>query len=210
MKKTTKITFPIAYQHRKSYIIPRIGDVVVGYRYGKAPEDGYSYNTRDNRYESGVSMASVGYLPDVASFACVLLATSVRYYYRGVVADFERTAGFVLKTWNKSIKQIPAQARRGKIIHNKLSGLYPRGVWIADYNLHLTTTRHRRISAAMALPFARNDDELRARNEQYQQKREQAEIDYQNYLDKDTAKLFANDNSASAANQTAAHAKTLN
>ena len=54
------ITFPIAYTHRQHYVRPRIGDVVVGYRYGKAPEGSCSYNHRDNEYETGVSMASVG------------------------------------------------------------------------------------------------------------------------------------------------------
>jgi hypothetical protein len=197
MKKTTKITFPIAYQHRMSYIIPRIGDVVVGYRYGKAPEDGYSYNTRDNRYESGVSMASVGYLPDVASFACVIARDErKKYYYRGMVADFGADGEFVLKDVEQiTYNEYRRERTSNKDYYNKLSADYiqERLYWIADkYKLHLdedaAQAHFDRYGTSIR---ARNDDELRAReNEQYRQKREQAKIDYQNYLDKMTAKLI--------------------
>ena len=42
-----------------------IGIKVVGYRYGKAPKCGRSYNYRENHYEDGVSMAQVCYYKPV-------------------------------------------------------------------------------------------------------------------------------------------------
>ena len=44
-----------------------IGIKVVGYRYGKAPKCGRSYNYRENHYEDGVSMAQVCYYKPVGS-----------------------------------------------------------------------------------------------------------------------------------------------
>lgn len=197
MKKTTKITFPIAYEHRKNYIAPRIGDVVVGTRYGKAPEGGYSYNHRDNEYESGVSMASIGYLPDVSSFGCLIARDErKKYYYRGVVADSGADGEFVLKdveqiTYNEYRRERAAN----KDYYNKLSEDYIQDrlhVFYDKYKFHLDD------DAAQA-HFDRfgttrrslDDPEFRAReNEEYRQKREQAKVDYQNYLDKMTAKLI--------------------
>ena len=197
MKKTTKITFPIAYVPRKSYIIPRIGDVVVGYRYGLAPESGYSYNYRDDEYECGVPMASIGYLPDVLSFGCLAARDERRkYYYRGVVADFGADDEFVLKDVEQiTYNEYRRERTSNKDYYNKLSADYIQYwlYWIADkFNLHLdddaAQAHFDRYGTSIR---ARNDDELRAReNEQYRQKREQAKIDYQNYLDKMTAKLI--------------------
>jgi hypothetical protein len=45
------------------------GMTTVGYRYGKAPESGFSYNSREQKYEKGVSMASAGGVDEVGSFA---------------------------------------------------------------------------------------------------------------------------------------------
>lgn len=61
-----------------------IGIQIVGYRYGIAPESGRSYNFRDNSYECGVSMASVGYDKEIRSFA-VDEADKKKYYYIGTV-----------------------------------------------------------------------------------------------------------------------------
>ena len=45
----------------------------VGYRIGRVPDGGRSYNTRDGRYEEGVSLIGVGNLPPVRSFAIAAL-----------------------------------------------------------------------------------------------------------------------------------------
>ena len=64
-----------------------IGKQIVGYRYGVAPESGYSWNFQENARECGVSMAQVGYLPEVASFAVDDVAEDCRrYYYIGTIA----------------------------------------------------------------------------------------------------------------------------
>ena len=60
-----------------------IGIKVVGYRYGKAPKCGRSYNYRENHYEDGVSMAQVCYYKPVGSFAA---NGEKKYYYEGVVS----------------------------------------------------------------------------------------------------------------------------
>ncbi len=46
-----------------------IGETIVGYRYGEAPESGYSWNYAENKPEPGVSMAQVGYFREYRSFA---------------------------------------------------------------------------------------------------------------------------------------------
>ena len=62
-----------------------IGLEIVGYRYGMAPECGKSYNCRDNVYECGVSMASVGYDKEIGSFAVSAAAKQRKYYYIGII-----------------------------------------------------------------------------------------------------------------------------
>lgn len=62
-----------------------IGKTIVGYRYGIAPESGYSYNTRENERECGVSMAQVGFCKEVQSFA-VSAQVNEKYYYIGEIA----------------------------------------------------------------------------------------------------------------------------
>ena len=62
-----------------------IGLEIVGFRYGIAPENGYSYNTQEHEYECGVSMAQVGYDREINSFA-IDAQTSKKYYYIGNVA----------------------------------------------------------------------------------------------------------------------------
>lgn len=63
-----------------------IGMTIVGYRYGEAPKSGKSYNTRENCYEAGVSMAQVGFDREIGSFA-VSGAAEIRkkYYYVGTI-----------------------------------------------------------------------------------------------------------------------------
>ncbi len=60
-----------------------LGIAVVGYRFGKAPESGRSYNFRDGFYEEGVSMAQVLYCKPVGSFAA---GGEKKYYYKGIVS----------------------------------------------------------------------------------------------------------------------------
>lgn len=61
------------------------GKTIVGYRYGKAPACGKSWNYRENEYECGVSMASVGYDKEVNSFAVADASDRKKYYYIGTI-----------------------------------------------------------------------------------------------------------------------------
>lgn len=62
-----------------------IGKIIVGYRYGVAPESGKSYNYRDNHFEPGVSMAQIGYAKEVGSFAVSESVARKKYYYIGTI-----------------------------------------------------------------------------------------------------------------------------
>lgn len=64
------------------------GAEVVGFRYGKAPANGRSYNTRDQKFECGVSLASALNLPEVLSFAVFALKEEKEriYYFKGKIA----------------------------------------------------------------------------------------------------------------------------
>lgn len=62
-----------------------IGQTIVGYRYGKAPENGKSYNYREGCYECGVSMACVGYDKEIGSFAVSGSNDRKKYYYVGQI-----------------------------------------------------------------------------------------------------------------------------
>lgn len=62
-----------------------IGLRVVGYRYGIAPENGFSYNTNTHQYEPGVSMAQICFGKEIQSFA-VDAQSKKRYYYIGDVS----------------------------------------------------------------------------------------------------------------------------
>lgn len=65
------------------------GKRVVGYRYGAAPVGGKSWNSAENRCENGVSMARIGHMEEVRSFAVMNLREKKvkKYYYDGVVAS---------------------------------------------------------------------------------------------------------------------------
>ena len=76
-----------------------IGIKVVGYRYGKAPKCGRSYNYWENHYEDGVSMAQVCYYKPVGSFAA---NGEKKYYYEGVVSGIGSDNEICLS----SVKQI--------------------------------------------------------------------------------------------------------
>ena len=62
-----------------------LGMTIVGYRYGEAPENGRSWNYQNNEWECGVSMASVGYDKEIASFAVSGASVRKKYYYIGTV-----------------------------------------------------------------------------------------------------------------------------
>ena len=62
-----------------------IGLKIAGFRYGKAPSGGISYNTREREYEPGVSMAKVGYGKEIKSFA-IDGQSKKKYYYIGEIA----------------------------------------------------------------------------------------------------------------------------
>ena len=64
------------------------GKMMVGYRYGKAPESGRSYNHSENKYEIGVSMAKTGHMDELGSFAVLNLKGKKvkKYYYAGTIA----------------------------------------------------------------------------------------------------------------------------
>lgn len=62
-----------------------IGLKIVGYRYGKAPENGKSWNYQNNEWECGVSMACVGYDKEIGSFAVSGAAERKKFYYVGAV-----------------------------------------------------------------------------------------------------------------------------
>lgn len=64
-----------------------VGQQIVGYRFGEAPESGYSYNTREGKTECGVSMAQVGFDKEISSFATDA-QSSKKYYYKGTIAGF--------------------------------------------------------------------------------------------------------------------------
>lgn len=63
------------------------GKIIVGYRYGEAPEGERSMNYATGRKECGVSMAQVGYLPEYRSFAIDdAMSSRKKYYYIGEIA----------------------------------------------------------------------------------------------------------------------------
>ncbi len=70
--------------------------MVVGYRYGRA--NGNSYNTRENHYENGVSMASVAGLPECRSFATMAAKEAKeKTYYIGMVSGQGGDDEYLLK-----------------------------------------------------------------------------------------------------------------
>ena len=61
------------------------GMTIVGYRYGEAPENGRSWNYRENEFECGVSMASVGFDKEIGSFAVSEASGRKKFYYIGTI-----------------------------------------------------------------------------------------------------------------------------
>ncbi|QGH73435.1 MAG: protein of unknown function DUF3990 [Podoviridae sp. cty5g4] len=61
----------------------------VGYRYGAAPESGRSYNSRENKYEEGISLASAAGRTESKSFATMdAAAKRKKYYYEGDIIGY--------------------------------------------------------------------------------------------------------------------------
>jgi hypothetical protein len=65
-----------------------LGKIVVGYRYGKAPESGYSWNYAENKSEPGISMAKIGHDDESNLFAVLNLKEKKvkKYYYLGEIS----------------------------------------------------------------------------------------------------------------------------
>jgi len=61
---------------------------IVGYRYGKAPEGGRSYNTKEQKYEDGVSLASALGGKEIGSFAVSGAKGHSKKYYIGEKIGF--------------------------------------------------------------------------------------------------------------------------
>jgi len=81
----------------KAFKDGKISVKTVGYRYGEAPESGQSYNSRENKYESGVSMASVFGFDESRGFATMDAASKRKiYYYEGEVIGFGGDDEFVM------------------------------------------------------------------------------------------------------------------
>lgn len=91
-----------------------VGMEIVGYRYGVAPENGYSYNTREREYECGVSMARVGYDREINSFAIDAQSTK-KYYYIGTIAGIGGDNEICL-TNVRQIRRIEYLAMRKKMV----------------------------------------------------------------------------------------------
>lgn len=66
-------------------MIRTIGKIIVGYRYGEAPENGKSWNYRERCFEPGVSMACVGYDKEIGSFAVSEALKRKKFYYIGKI-----------------------------------------------------------------------------------------------------------------------------
>lgn len=101
-----------------------IGKKIVGYRYGEAPESGYSWNYATNSREPGVSMASVGYLPEVRSFAVLDLRCDgvKRHYYIGEIAGRGGDDEFCLTNVRRiSYKEYIRLRREQKEVHNEIA-----------------------------------------------------------------------------------------
>lgn len=75
---------------------------MVGYRYGEAPE--FSWNYAENKPENGVSMASVGYIPETDRTK-IEFGDRKRYYYLGIISDTGGDDEFCMK----SLKNISYQ-----------------------------------------------------------------------------------------------------
>lgn len=65
-----------------------IGLTICGYRYGKANESGKSWNFREEKNECGISMAKVGYMDEMNSFAVDEYSQLKKHYYVGTVAGY--------------------------------------------------------------------------------------------------------------------------
>lgn len=89
---------------------------IVGYRYGEAPEGGRSWNYRENQWEVGVSMASVGYDKEINSFAVSGATNRKKYYYVGTVCGtggddeicLENVRQISFREYQKMIKEMTA------------------------------------------------------------------------------------------------------
>jgi hypothetical protein len=83
------------------------GRKIIGYRYGKAPEGGRSYNSMEHQYENGVSLATIYGKKEFNLFAAQALKERgvKKYYYYGEFAGFGGDDEVLIK----NIKQLSQQ-----------------------------------------------------------------------------------------------------
>ena len=85
---------------------------VVGFRYGKAPENGASWNYAENKPEIGVSMASAMGLPESEGFATLEAKKSRKpFYYEGDAVGFGGDGEIIMK----NIKEITPTEYQQKV-----------------------------------------------------------------------------------------------
>lgn len=131
-----------------------IGKTIVGYRYGEAPKEGGSYNYRDNEFECGVSMASVGYYKEVGSFA-VSDANRDRkkYYYIGEIVGTGGDDEICLSNVKRiTYNEYRAMKKQSKDISNMIVDYY------CDRLLNLLN---------QGFSIGRNEDEIESIRKEY-------------------------------------------
>jgi hypothetical protein len=97
MAPTKKALDPFVMEARKYESLSKfidsfdLGDegkiITVGYRYGKAPPSGLSYNSMTQSYEKGVSFASAGGQKEIGSFAVSGARRRGKYFYKLEAVD---------------------------------------------------------------------------------------------------------------------------
>lgn len=122
-----------------------IGQRMVGFRYGAAPEGGRSYNHMTNRREQGVSMAQVAHDEFVDSFAVLNLKEKKvpKYYYEGEIAGTGGDDEILLKNLTPlTYAEYKAKCKEPQIIDtaNKIIvGRTERSVFLLNYGYNLGT-----------------------------------------------------------------------
>ena len=118
-------------------MITTIGQTIVGYRYGEAPEGGRSWNYREHEFEPGVSMAQVGFDKELGSFAISEAGGSrKKFYYIGTIcgtggddeiclSDVRRITRAEYLTYRKSMIEVSNQVVNDRI--NTKVSLIERG-----------------------------------------------------------------------------------
>lgn len=119
-----------------------IGMKIVGYRYGEAPENGRSWNYQSNEWECGVSMASVGYDKEIASFAVSGASDRKKYYYIGTVCGTGGDDEICLENVSKiSFREYQRMRKEMKDVSNIIvNDRYDRKVSLIERGFNLGKT----------------------------------------------------------------------